>query len=49
MLSRAGWVKGAKHRRSRLALDASEHGGMLVCGGVHGNRYNLLKIQRRQK
>jgi hypothetical protein len=44
MLPRAGWVKGAKHWRSQLALDASEHGGMLICGGVNGNHRNPFEI-----
>jgi hypothetical protein len=48
MPPRAGWVKDAlfAHRRRRLVLDASEHGGILVCGGVNGNRINPLEIQR---
>jgi hypothetical protein len=35
-------MRDLAHRRSRLVLDASEHGGMLVCGGVHGTHHPRL-------
>jgi hypothetical protein len=50
MLPRAGWVKDAHLRAPEgFILDASEHGGMLVCGGVHGIYRNPLEIRKRQK